>query len=294
MKIYFRILILVAVMCAAACLFTRSRLHTLRSEHHRLSAEVARREVLPKDRSMAGQRSARTRPGGRERAAKADGENAGKDPANAFALLAGMNSENRVAVIGAIISSARNNPERRTALLATLRDYLPTLRDPSLADEIRSEVFEAFARAVDPDSTDSAMQWISSETTAGERRAFAAGLAYPSTREASGRWIEWMSLNLTPEQLAQPVADLVEDWTREDYQSAGKWLAAAAESPARQVAVQAYVEAVASHEPHVAIQWAMTLPEGAKRDASLSAVHANWPLDDPEGKTAFQREHNME
>lgn len=294
MKIYFRVLILLAVICAASWLVTRSRLHALRSEYRRLAAEVARGEVLQKGRSMAGTPSTGGGTGGLDSGAKAHGENAKKDSANVFAALAGMNSENRVDVISAIISSAEDDPERRTALLAGLRDYLATLRDPGLEAEIRREVFGAFARAVGPDFNESAIRWVSAETTESEREAFAAGLAYASTREASGRWIEWMSSNLTPGQLAQPVAELIEDWTQEDYQSAGKWLAAAGESPAKQVAVRSYVEAVAPHEPQVAIQWAMTLPEGASRDASLSAIHANWPLDDPEGKTAFQRQHNME
>lgn len=193
----------------------------------------------------------------------------------------------------AIVAAIRNRPGQRTALLVTLRKQLVTVHDPSQALEIRRAAFEAFARGVDPDSTDAAIEWIA-ETTEAEKALFAEGLAYSSTREASGRWIEWMASNLSPEQLVQPVSGLMEEWTQDDYRSAGDWLAASAESPAKEAAVQAYVEVVAGYEPHVAIQWAMTLPEGPKRDASLSAIHANWPPDDPAGKTAFQRANNME
>ena len=193
----------------------------------------------------------------------------------------------------ALVTPIRKSSGQRTALLGDLLNHLATLHDPKQVEEVRREAFEAFARGVDPGSTDSDIEWISGGTAL-EKALFAEGLTYSSTGEASGRWLEWMALNLNPAQLGQPVADLMEEWTEADYQAAGKWLATTAESPAKQVAVQAYVEVIANYEPQVAIQWAMTLPEGAKRDASLSAIHGNWPLDDPEGKTAFQRAHNME
>ena len=294
MRIYFRIMMLVAVVCAMACFFTWSRLQGLRSEHNQLLAEATQREGRHTEGgSGSAHQLARARPERHENILKAGKNQGEKDPAQTFALLGGMDFEKRLDAIGAIISSAENHPERQAVLLEALRSYVLTLRDPLLAQEIRSAVFEAFAREVDPSSTDAMIEWLS-KTSAEEKALFAKGFGYSSTREASGRWIEWMSFNLTPAQLAQPVAGLVEEWTQADYQSAGKWLAAAAESPAKEIAVQAYVEAVAEYEPHVAIQWAMTLPEGAKRDASLSAIHGNWPLDDPEGKTAFQRTHTME
>jgi ferric-dicitrate binding protein FerR (iron transport regulator) len=58
--------------------------------------------------------------------------------------------------------------------------------------------------------------------------------------------------------------------------------------------VQAYATAVAEYEPKVAAQWAMTLPEGPAREATLQAVYQNWPASDPDGAAAFAREHGLQ
>jgi hypothetical protein len=60
------------------------------------------------------------------------------------------------------------------------------------------------------------------------------------------------------------------------------------------VAVEAYVEAVAPYEPHIAAQWAMTLPSGSGRATALKTIYQNWPANDPEGAAGFARAHGME
>ena len=82
--------------------------------------------------------------------------------------------------------------------------------------------------------------------------------------------------NLEGQTVAGPVRDLVGEWTQQDYVSAGKWLSAFPDGPAKSAAVEAYAEAVAEYEPHVAAQWAMTLPPGRARD-SPCGVYQNWP-----------------
>ncbi len=132
------------------------------------------------------------------------------------------------------------------------------------------------------------------QPTLEEKVTFANELPSFATDEDTGRWIEWMSSNLPADSLAEQVAALLREWTRQDYQAAGNWLAAAPESPAKHAAVLAYAGAVAEYEPQVAGQWAMTLPRGPVREEALKTIYQNWPIDDPVGAAAFAREHGME
>lgn len=130
--------------------------------------------------------------------------------------------------------------------------------------------------------------------TRSEKVRLANELTYFTTKADTGRWIEWMSGNLPEENLTEPVRKLIGEWTEQDYVAAGKWLSTTPDGPAKAAAVEAYARAVARYEPHVAAQWAMTLPPGVARNATLRAVHQNWPTDDPGGAATFAREHGLE
>jgi hypothetical protein len=127
-----------------------------------------------------------------------------------------------------------------------------------------------------------------------EKEQFAGGLTYFTTKQDTGRWVEWMAGNLSANDLPDPVREIVGEWTQQDYVAAGKWLSTAADGPAKTAAVESYAEAVAEYEPQIAAQWAMTLPPGPGRDSTLRTVYQNWPASDPEGAAAFAREHGLE
>ena len=217
------------------------------------------------------------------------------DPKLAFMLLGSLQLEDPSDAIQAIIATAEDHPENRDAILAALRGHLAMCSNAEDRDEIRSEAFEAFARNLGKEDIDSVSRWIAdSKLTAEEKAHFAAGLSYSATKDDTGRWIEWMSANLPAASLTEPVKDLVGEWTQQDYQAAGKWLATVSESPAKHAAVLAYAAAVAEYEPQVAGQWAMTLPSGPVRDETLKVIYRNWPSSDPVGAATFAREHGME
>ncbi len=220
---------------------------------------------------------------------------AGNDPELAFKLLGGLQLEDPTAALHAIIETGEDDPAKRDAILTELRGYLATLSDTGDRESIRSEAFEAFARNLGEESIDSVSQWLAkSKLTPEEMTSFAAGLSYSATGADTGKWIEWMASNLTEDGMEEPVKDLVGEWTQQDYQASGQWLAAAPESSAKHTAVLAYAAAVAEYEPQVAGQWAMTLPPGPVRDETLKVIYQNWPGSDPVGAAAFAREHGLE
>ena len=216
------------------------------------------------------------------------------DPTHAFRVLNELKFEDAGSAIEAIVMTGNENPERRNAILAALRGHLAGIQSDSEREEIAGEALEAFARNSDNEGFDSLSGWLSEAGfTAEEKEHFAGGLSYFTTKDDTGRWIDWMSGNLPEESLGVPVRELVGEWTQEDYLAAGKWLSGSPDGPAKTAAVEAYAEAVAEYEPQVAAQWAMTLPPGPGRDSTLRAVYQNWPAGDPEGAAAFAREHGL-
>jgi hypothetical protein len=217
------------------------------------------------------------------------------DPRLAFRLAGDLDSDQALEAIQSIVISGHDNPEQRSAVLTALREHLGTLKDESERQEIRANALGMFAWTADKEGFDSLTKWMdSADFTPQEKGEFAAGLNYFTTKNDTGKWVEWMSGNLPAASLQDPVREVVGEWTQQDYLSAGQWLGTAPEGPARTAAVEAYAEAVAEYEPQVAAQWAMTLPPGPGRDSTLKAVYQNWPAGDPEGAAAFAREHGLE
>ena len=103
-----------------------------------------------------------------------------------------------------------------------------------------------------------------------------------------------MSENL-PENDAKECADnLIGQWTQQDYLAAGKWLTAAPEGPGKTASVATYSVTVAEYEPQVAVQWALTLPEGAERKATLDSIYQNWPKNDAAAAAEFARKYAID
>jgi hypothetical protein len=216
------------------------------------------------------------------------------DARGAFKLIAKLKLKDSGEAVKAIIETGNANADSRNSVLAALREHLGTLADAADREKIRGSAFESLAENLDSQGIEAMVGWISkSKFTPEETTQFASGLSYFSTRQDTGRWVEWLGKNLPSEGLAKPVGELIGDWTQQDYKGAGTWLAAAAESPAKQAAVHAYAKAVAEYEPKVAEQWAMTLPAGQLKDETLRVIYRNWPSNDPQGASAFATAHGM-
>jgi hypothetical protein len=184
---------------------------------------------------------------------------------------------------------------QRTAILDALRDHLATLPEGQERDDLLQESLETMGRNLTDESFDSVQSWISqSKLSPTESAQFAEGLSYFNTKQDTGRWIDWMAQNLPADAVANNVDNLIGQWTQQDYQAAGKWLAAAAEGPAKQAAVSAYAGTVAEYEPQTAVQWALTLPAGEARQATFEAIYQNWPTDDAEAAAAFAKQYGVD
>ena len=224
---------------------------------------------------------------------------AAQDPKLAFKLMGELSPKDSSNDVATIVGVAKT-PQQRTATLAALRDYLATLPDDAVRKATADSGTGMLVQGVARDGFESASRWLATaKLTPQELEPFATVLANSNAAESSeaGQWIEWLGANLPTEKGRQNIQNMVSQWTRTDYQAAGKWLAATPASPAKNISISSYAETIASYEPATAAQWALTLPAGAAREATLLNIYRMWPRTDPAGAAAaaaFAKQHGIE
>jgi hypothetical protein len=215
-----------------------------------------------------------------------------QDPRLAFDLLTELGMENLSMSVGTIVQAART-PEMKLAALSALREHVAKQVDPALQAQIESAGVSGLAMNR-RESFESTQAWLAQASlTPTEVEAFSSGLHYHQTKSDTGQWIGWMAHSLPAEKLDSKVRNLVAEWTRQDFQAAGAWLAEAPDDAAKPAAVSSFAETVAEYEPETAEEWALTLPEGSARTDTLIRIYHRWPQSDPEGKAAFAAQHGI-
>jgi hypothetical protein len=216
-----------------------------------------------------------------------------QDPRLAFKLIGELGLKDASNVISSIVSAART-PEERSATLVALREHLATISDEKARTDAGHTAIAQLAGSVLQENFDSASKWIAnSKLTTKELESFADGLPHSSKSSESGQWIEWIGQNLPPDKAANKIENLVSNWTRNDYQAAGKWLTTAPDGPTKNAAIRSYALTVSRYEPETAAQWALTLPPGKDRNQTIRNIYHNWPEGDSAAKTAFAKEHGI-
>ncbi len=215
------------------------------------------------------------------------------DPKLAFQLVGELGLKDASQALSGIMSAAKT-PADRTATLAALRDHLATLTDDKARNEATARSMGSLTHGLAQEGFASATQWIDgANLSPTELESFAGGLSHSVKSGETGQWIEWLGEKLPPDKSNDSIRNIVRNWTENDYQAAGKWLAAAPAGPAKNTSIRTYAETVSSYEPETAAQWAMTLPPGKDRDQTLKEIHDNWPKDAATAKDAFAKEHGI-
>jgi hypothetical protein len=216
------------------------------------------------------------------------------DPKLAFSMIGDLHLDDPSSAVSALVESG-STPGQRTAILSALREYLATYPDSGDRDEILSDSLESMGRNLTNENFETVKSWIKDADLSHEESGkFAAGLSYFNTKEDTGLWLDWIAGNL-PESDARECADnLIGQWTQQDYLAAGQWLTSAVEGPTKNASIATYAETVAEYEPHVAVQWALLLPEGTERTTTLQSIYENWPGTDKNGAAEFARQYGVD
>lgn len=217
------------------------------------------------------------------------GSAAVQNPKLAFQLIGELGLKDPLQAISEIARAAKT-PTERTATLGALRDYLATIQDETTRQKVLGRAGSSMGDSASSEGFEAASQWVASaKLTPEELASFANGLLNNGDAARSGetgQWVEWLGANLPADKADNKIQEMVRDWTQKDYQAAGQWLTNAPDGPAKNSAICSYAETIASYEPEVASQWAMTLPPGKDRDSTLRDIYENWPKEDPAAKEA--------
>ena len=220
---------------------------------------------------------------------------AANDPKLAFSLIAELGLKDPSDSIGKIADAART-PAERTATFTALQDYLATITDPDARKNAERTGIDQLTHGAMKDGFEVCSKWIA-ET--GLSQGQLAGLGSGSFThlikgEDSAQWIDWMGTHLPKNNADQGIQNVVSNWTSNDYQAAGTWLASAPAGPTKESSVHAYAITVAEYEPETAVQWALTLQPGKQREQTFESIYRKWPRNDAASKAAaeaFADEH---
>jgi hypothetical protein len=184
-----------------------------------------------------------------------------QDPHHAFQLIAELEMKESNQAAWSIVESAKTF-EEKSATLAGLREYLPTIPDEKLRDQYAKTYLSMLAAHMDREGIEAITRWISeAKLSPQELDPMLGGLVNAIHSHEADRWIEWMR-QLPPAQTPhQRIKETLYQWTCRDYQAA--------------------------------LQWAVTQPPGKDRDQVLKTIHGNWPKQDPVGMEAFAKEHGI-
>ncbi len=218
---------------------------------------------------------------------------AASDTKLAFKLIGELGLKETWQAVNSIIRAAKT-PADQTATLIALREHLAGIPDEKARKEFAERAINRFADTIAEAGFEAGTKWIAeSKLTPTELGIIARGLQGSVKSAESGRWIEWIGEKLPANEAGGAINRLVRDWTRNDYQAAGKWLNDATPGPAKNAAVSSYAETLAEYEPASAAQWALTLPPGTDRDKTLKRIYQNWPESDSAAKEAFKHQHGI-
>jgi hypothetical protein len=184
-----------------------------------------------------------------------------QDPQHAFRLIGQLELNYKNQAAWQIMNSAKTL-DQKSATLAGLREYLPTIQNGESLDHYGKSYFSLLAKDMPREGIEAITRWIAeSKLTAQELDPFLDGLANATQSAETGRWIEWMRQSLPTEQADRRIENLINNWATRDYQAA--------------------------------TQWATTQPENKDREQVLKTIHRYWPKQDPAGKETFAQKHGI-
>jgi hypothetical protein len=184
-----------------------------------------------------------------------------QDPQYAFRLIGQLDLKDKNSTVWQIMNSAKTL-DQKSATLAGLREYLPTIQTGDALDHYGESYFSLLAKDMHREGMEAVTRWISeSKLTPQELDPMLGELVNATNSDETGRWIEWLRQSLPTEQADRRIENLINNWATNDYQAA--------------------------------TQWATSQPESKDREQVLKTIHRYWPEQDPAGKETFAQKHGI-
>lgn len=185
------------------------------------------------------------------------------------------------------IVTAQKTSKDRIDVLSELREYLPRIKNKSERWQAEDYAIAILGKMETREGFDSATQWTEiAGMSPKELGSFGKEIGDVIKPGEEGEWLEWFDRKLAGTKDQRWLRNIFRTWTENDYQAAGKWLAATPTGNLKNTAVGIYATEISKYEPRSAVQWAVTLSPGPSRDELLHKIYHNWPKDDPESQAA--------
>jgi hypothetical protein len=219
-----------------------------------------------------------------------------ENPRIAFEYISTLNVEDPSAAVSDIVGTAIT-PEKWMATLVALREHLSSITDEKSRQTTTTVSMVMLAHRASQEGFSTASQWAESANLSREElNGFIMGLGTQADTKETGQWVEWIGRIAPDGKTNNSIRNMLNNWTRNDYQAAGEWLGTLPAGPTRNISVHGYIDVVFKYDPETAAQWAMTLPVGEAREATLRTIYTNWPKNDAASKAAaaaFANEHGI-
>jgi hypothetical protein len=212
------------------------------------------------------------------------------DPATAFSLIDTLQIKDQDAAVRAI-ASGPFLPEKINAVLDETLKQSDAMTDPAAVAARQNAALQGIASGLsgnhgigdgysveygNRDSYEYAMAWLTSvDFLPGRLQTIAAALEPAAKPEDNPKWIDWMSTQLPPEQVAERAGPMIASWAEHAPQDAEQWLASTTAGPVKDAGIEAAVNALAPTDPAAATRIAQMLPEGPRRDKLVATAGGN-------------------
>lgn len=216
------------------------------------------------------------------------------DPKLAFRLISDLSIADSGYAVRMILNPSRDN-EQRDAALAAFREYLDSITDPAVRENLSFEgngtlIANAMNHGFDKglawtESAGFSQQELEAETS---RSIDAIVFTDPA------KWFDWLSRNVpTDTTFRQTIPTYIREWTQLDYQTAGKWLGSVPDGQLKYFATLAYMEALLHHHPEISAHWFDTLPPTSRNENTRKEIHRNLLRTNPAAAADFARRHSI-
>lgn len=193
------------------------------------------------------------------------------------------------------IAQAAETATERTTTLKAISTYLAALPAGEGKDSASRALISGIIKRAAQDGFDAATQWLEHSGMTPEQLKFLprAYILREIQLSEIGKWVEWMGKTELGDENDGYMREMVRNWTENDPQAAGKWLASLPDGSTKNASISSFAKSASLHDPETAAQWAMTLPPGENRDNTLQTIYKNWPKDDEAAKQAFAKKHGL-
>ncbi len=184
-------------------------------------------------------------------------------------------------------------PQEHHAYLTALRiegsSHAGTLRLESL----RSSFISTLRNEIPEWPVADSIELIDAEFTTKEKQRVFNSLISMEDPVKLGQWADWMGGLEKEAGREHVIGEFMRKWLELDSGAAKTWLDAQPESAMRTAAAKTYAMNVASKDPLVAAEVALTLPQGKDRSHALAVVRDEWKKKDPAGYLAFAEKQGL-